>query len=92
VRPSRPAEFCYGDQVRVTGQFIAPPEFPTFNYADFLARQGMDAFVGLAQALVSITRELEESIFSSPFHELYTRTCLPRQYAESSSSPAAASR
>ena len=38
VRPSRPAEFRYGDRVRVTGELSAPPEFATFNYADFLAR------------------------------------------------------
>ena len=41
VRPSRPAEFHYGDRVRVTGQLSAPPEFATFNYADCLARQGV---------------------------------------------------
>jgi hypothetical protein len=38
VRPSCPAEFHYGDRLRVTGQLTAPPEFATFNYADFLAR------------------------------------------------------
>jgi competence protein ComEC len=45
VRPSRPAEFHYGDRVRVTGQLTAPPEFPTFNYADFLARQGVYSLI-----------------------------------------------
>ena len=38
VQPARPAEFRYGDRVRVTGQLSAPPEFATFNYADYLAR------------------------------------------------------
>jgi competence protein ComEC len=41
VRPSRPAEFHYGDRIRVTGELNTPPEFATFNYADYLARQGV---------------------------------------------------
>jgi competence protein ComEC len=45
VRPSRPAEFRYGDRVRVTGQLSAPPEFATFNYADYLARQGVYSMI-----------------------------------------------
>jgi competence protein ComEC len=45
VRPSRPAEFHYGDRVRVTGQLATPPEFATFNYADFLARQGVYSMI-----------------------------------------------
>ncbi len=27
--------------MRVTGELIAPPEFATFSYKDFLARQGV---------------------------------------------------
>jgi competence protein ComEC len=45
VRPSRPAEFRYGDRVRVTGELGAPPEFATFNYADYLARQGVYSMI-----------------------------------------------
>jgi competence protein ComEC len=45
VRPSRPAEFHYGDLVRVTGELNTPPEFATFNYADFLARQGVYSLI-----------------------------------------------
>ncbi len=45
VRPSRPAEFHYGDRVRATGQLSTPPEFATFNYADFLARQGVYSMI-----------------------------------------------
>ncbi len=45
VRPTRPAEFRYGDRVRVTGQLSAPPEFATFNYADYLARQGVYSMI-----------------------------------------------
>jgi competence protein ComEC len=45
VRPSRPAEFHYGDRVRVTGELTEPPEFATFSYADFLARQGVYSLI-----------------------------------------------
>ena len=45
VRPSRPAEFRYGDRVRVSGELSAPPEFATFNYADYLARQGVYSMI-----------------------------------------------
>jgi hypothetical protein len=49
VRPSRPAEFRYGDRARVTVQLTAPPEFATFSYADFLARQGMYSLIDRPQ-------------------------------------------
>ena len=29
----------------MTGQLSAPPEFPTFNYADYLARQGVYSLI-----------------------------------------------
>ena len=45
TRPSRPNEFRYGDRVRVTGDLIAPPEFATFDYKDYLARQGIYAMI-----------------------------------------------
>ena len=45
VRPSRPAEFRYGDRVQVTGELAEPPEFATFNYADYLARQGVYSLI-----------------------------------------------
>ena len=45
VRPSRPVEFHYGDRVRVTGELSMPPEFATFNYADYLARQGVYSLI-----------------------------------------------
>ncbi len=45
VRPGRPAEFHYGDRVRVTGELTTPPEFATFSYADFLARQGVYSLI-----------------------------------------------
>jgi len=52
VRPSRPAEFRYGDRVRVTGELNAPPEFATFNYADYLARQGVYSLIDRPQVKV----------------------------------------
>ncbi len=52
VRPSRPAEFQYGERVQVKGQLSATPEFPTFNYADFLARQGVYSMIDRPQVEV----------------------------------------
>jgi competence protein ComEC len=52
VRPSRPAEFRYGDRLRVTGQLTAPPEFATFNYADYLARQGVYSLIDRPQVRI----------------------------------------
>ena len=49
VRPSRPADFKYGDRLRVTGELIAPPEFATFSYKDFLARQGIYSMIDRPQ-------------------------------------------
>jgi competence protein ComEC len=45
TKPSRPADFKYGDRVRVSGELIAPPEFATFSYKDFLARQGIHSMI-----------------------------------------------
>ncbi len=52
VRPSRPAEFRYGDRIRVAGQLTAPPEFAAFNYADYLARQGVYSLIDRPQVKV----------------------------------------
>jgi len=45
TRPSRPSDLRYGDRVRVSGELIAPPEFATFSYKDFLARQGIYSMI-----------------------------------------------
>lgn len=45
VRPSRPAEFKYGDRLRVTGDLVTPPEFATFSYKDYLARQNIYSMI-----------------------------------------------
>ncbi|CAG0961395.1 ComE operon protein 3 [Anaerolineae bacterium] len=45
TRPSRPNEFRYGDRVRASGELVAPPEFATFSYKDFLARQGIYSMI-----------------------------------------------
>jgi competence protein ComEC len=49
VRPGRPADFQYGDRVRVSGELLAPPEFATFSYKDYLARQGIYAMIDRPQ-------------------------------------------
>jgi competence protein ComEC len=64
VRPSRPAEFRYGDRLRVTGQLTAPPEFATFNYADFLARQGVYSMIDRPQVKV-LARDQGSPILSA---------------------------
>jgi competence protein ComEC len=63
VRPSRPAEFRYGDRVRVTGELSAPPEFATFNYADYLARQGVYSMIDRPQVNV-LERDRGSPIFA----------------------------
>src|SRR5512135_2262244 len=45
LRPSRPADFKYGDRVRATGDLVTPPEFATFSYADYLARQNIYSMI-----------------------------------------------
>ena len=45
VRPSRPADFKYGDRIEVTGNLITPPEFATFSYADYLAKQNIYSMI-----------------------------------------------
>ena len=52
MQPSRPADFQYCEQVQVKGQLTAPPEFATFNYADFLARQGVYSLIDRPQVKV----------------------------------------
>jgi competence protein ComEC len=41
VRAPITSDARYGDRVRVTGQIIAPAEYDTFSYADYLARVGV---------------------------------------------------
>jgi competence protein ComEC len=45
VKPSRPAEFKYGDRIEVTGDLVTPPEFATFSYADYLAKQNIYSMI-----------------------------------------------
>jgi competence protein ComEC len=52
TRPSRPNEFRYGDRVRVSGELIPPPEFATFSYKDFLARQGIYSMIDRPRIVV----------------------------------------
>ncbi len=66
VRPSRPAAFRYGDRIRVTGQLTTPPEFATFNYADFLARQGVYSMIDRPQVKV-LAHDQNSSILAAIF-------------------------
>ncbi len=38
-------EYHYGDKVRVTGLLETPPEFETFSYREYLARQGIHSLI-----------------------------------------------
>jgi competence protein ComEC len=60
----RPAEFRYGERLRVTGQLTAPPEFATFNYADFLAQQGVYSLIDRPQIKV-LARDQGSPILAS---------------------------
>jgi competence protein ComEC len=64
VRPSRPAEFHYGERIQVKGQLTTPPEFATFNYADFLARQGVNSMIDRPQVKV-LARDQGSPILSA---------------------------
>jgi len=60
VQARRTADVAYGDRIRATGQLIAPQEFDTFSYADFLARRAV--FSIMRNASVDVT----DSGFGSP--------------------------
>ncbi len=66
VRPSRPAEFHYGERVLVKGQLTTPPEFATFDYADFLARQGVYSMIDRPQIKV-LARDQGSPILAAIF-------------------------
>jgi competence protein ComEC len=46
-----PADFHYGDQLRIQGRLKTPAEFETFSYRDYLARQGITSYMSQANAL-----------------------------------------
>ena len=46
VRAPRLPEYHYGDRLRVSGLLETPPEMEGFSYKDYLARQGIHAFIG----------------------------------------------
>ncbi|MBN2554550.1 MAG: ComEC/Rec2 family competence protein [Anaerolineales bacterium] len=45
---NREADWRYGDQVRAYGYLLTPPEFKTFSYRDYLARQGIHSIMANA--------------------------------------------
>jgi competence protein ComEC len=42
-------EYGYGDTLSVRGALLTPPEFDTFSYRDYLARQGVYSIMNFAQ-------------------------------------------
>jgi len=45
VQAPRYGDYAYGDRVRVSGALLTPPEFDTFSYRDYLARQNIHAMI-----------------------------------------------
>lgn len=45
VQAPRYGDYAYGDRVRVSGMLLTPPEFDTFSYRDYLARQNIHAMI-----------------------------------------------
>ena len=45
---NREADWRYGDRVRAYGHLITPPEFETFSYREYLARQDIHSIMGNA--------------------------------------------
>lgn len=52
VQAPRYGDYAYGDRVRVTGSLLTPPEFDTFSYRDYLARQNIHAMIPNAAVTV----------------------------------------
>ena len=48
VHAERSGGWAYGDLVHATGLLETPPEFPDFNYRDYLARQGVHSLMARA--------------------------------------------
>lgn len=52
VQAPRIGEYAYGDRVLVSGLLLTPPEFDTFSYRDYLARQGIRSWMPNARVQV----------------------------------------
>lgn len=50
ARLFQPGDWRYGDRLRLQGELITPPVFEDFSYRDYLARQGVYAYLPDAQA------------------------------------------
>ncbi len=53
VQAPRYGRYAYGDRVTVSGQVLTPPEFDTFSYRDYLARQGVHSYIPDARVQVT---------------------------------------
>jgi competence protein ComEC len=52
VRVYDPGEWRYGDRLRISGVLSVPPEGESFSYRDYLARQGVYAYMSNAEVEV----------------------------------------
>lgn len=72
VRAPSTTQATYGDRVRATGLLIAPAEFDTFSYADYLARAGVYSI---------LTRASVEVVSGGHGNPVYTALADVRRHA-----------
>ena len=81
VRVPSGGEWAYGDRVAVTGALKTPPEDEGFSYREYLARQGIYAYMPFAEGAVLERRQgspVLERVFAWKAHAFRTlRTQLP---------------
>ena len=82
VRTSRFIDWAYGDRILIKGYLETPPEFETFSYRDYLARQGIHSMISFASVKVLSVKNgnpLLHVIYAIRNHALRT---IQRQFPE----------
>ncbi|MCH7589231.1 MAG: ComEC/Rec2 family competence protein [Chloroflexi bacterium] len=82
VRTSRFNDWAYGDRILIKGYLETPPEFETFSYRDYLARQGIHSMISFASVKVLSVKNgnpLLHVIYAIRNHALRT---IQRQFPE----------
>ena len=71
VRTARFPVIAYGTRLRLNGRLETPPEFDTFSYKDYLARQGVHSLINTPRLTVLAEGEgspLKQAIFAFKAH------------------------